>query len=67
LLFAVEGGVVERISRKDFGRVESQKQQLSDRLRAAFGIPGDPIVWVREEQAYRTRFVISGARLRRNR
>ena len=66
LSFAVKGGMIER-TRKDFDKVESQKRQLSEKLRAAFGIPGDPIVWVKDEQAYRTLFVIRGAKLRNGR
>ena len=65
--FALKGGVIERASRKDFDQVKSQKRQLSEKLRAAFGIPGDPIAWVKNEQAYRTLFVISGAKLRDDR
>jgi hypothetical protein len=65
--FARKGGVIERASRKDFERIESQKRQLSEKLRAAFGIRGEPIVWVKNEQAYRTLFVISGAKLRNGR
>lgn len=61
--FAIKDGVIARTA-KGFDQVESQKQQLSRRLRAAFGIAGDPILWENGEQAYRTRFVISGAKLR---
>jgi hypothetical protein len=64
LSFARKGGVIKRGFGKDFTQVESQKRQLAEKLRAAFGIPGDPIAWVKNEQAYRARFVISGAKLR---
>jgi hypothetical protein len=67
LSFARKAGVIERSALRDFDKVRSQKRQLSAKLRAAFGIPGDPIVWVKKEQAYRTRFVISGAKLRNGR
>ena len=62
--FARKGGVIGRNSRKP---INSQKRQLSKKLRAAFGIPADPIAWVENEQAYRTLFVISGAKLRDDR
>ena len=46
-------------------RIKKQKQELSDRLKAAFGIEGDPIQWDGDGNAYVARFVLRASGLRR--
>jgi hypothetical protein len=45
-------------------RVKKQKQELSNRLKAAFGIEGDPIRWDGEVNAYVARFGLRASGLR---
>ena len=44
--------------------VKKQKQELSDKLKAAFGIDADPIRWDRKIRAYIARFVLRASGLR---
>jgi hypothetical protein len=45
-------------------RIKKQKQELSNRLKAAFGIEGDPIRWGGDVNAYLARFVLRASGLR---
>jgi hypothetical protein len=45
-------------------RIKKQKQELSNRLKAAFGIEGDPVRWDGDGNAYVTRFVLRASGLR---
>jgi hypothetical protein len=47
--------------------VKKQKQELSRKLCAAFGIPAGPIDWDDRSKVYQTRFVIRGDALGRAR
>ncbi|MDP8931255.1 MAG: hypothetical protein M3O70_22465 [Actinomycetota bacterium] len=61
---ALAGG---RLSWTDEGagsRIKKQKQELSDKLKAAFGIHGSPIEWDSSAAAYVARFVLRTGRLR---
>jgi hypothetical protein len=56
--FAAKNGVMERpVGRKS---IVKTKQLLSQALRDAFGINGDPIEWRAPSKTYRTRFVSRG-------
>jgi hypothetical protein len=61
---AVGGGQVAWTDRAATDRIKKQKQALSDRLTAAFGIEKDPIDWSDESGAYVARFVLQASGLR---
>jgi hypothetical protein len=61
---AVGGGQVAWTDRAATDRIKKQKQALSDRLTAAFGIEKDPIDWNDEAGAYVARFVLRASGLR---
>jgi hypothetical protein len=61
---AVGGGQVAWTDRAATDRIKKQKQALSDRLTAAFGIEKDPIGWNDEAGAYVARFVLRASGLR---
>lgn len=60
-------GVLDWIDPSQRTKGKKQKQALSDRLQAAFGITDDPIPWSATQKAYCARFVISGDVLSRRR
>jgi len=60
---AVGGGQVAWTDRAATDRIKKQKQALSDRLTAAFGIEKDPIGW-NDSGAYVARFVLQASGLR---
>jgi hypothetical protein len=45
-------------------RIKKQKQEMSNRLKAAFGIEGSPIKWDEARSAYVARFVLRASGLR---
>ena len=61
---AMGGGQVAWTDRAATDRIKKQKQALSDRLTAAFGIEKDPIDWNDEAGAYVARFVLQASGLR---
>lgn len=57
-ILAQHGGMLRVQEHGAHNNLKKQKQLLSDKLKAYFQIEGDPIIWVSEQQAYRTRFTV---------
>ena len=61
---ALAGGELDWRDRGATSSIKKQKQALSDRLKAAFGIEGNPIKWDEARSAYVARFVLRASGLR---
>jgi hypothetical protein len=61
---ALAGGELNWKDRGATTSIKKQKQAVSDRLKAAFGIEGDPIGWDGDANAYVPRFVLRASGLR---
>ena len=61
---ALAGGELDWRDRGATTSIKKQKQALSDRLKAAFGIEGSPIKWDEARSAYVARFVLRASGLR---
>jgi len=61
---ALAGGELDWEDREATTSIKKQKQALSDRLKAAFGIEGSPVEWDEARSAYVARFVLRASGLR---
>jgi hypothetical protein len=61
---ALAGGELDWMDREASISIKKQKQALSDRLKAAFGIEGSPIRWDEARSAYVARFLLRASGLR---
>jgi hypothetical protein len=61
---ALSGGQLAWSNSGATTRIKKQKQELSDKLRAAFGVEGDPIEWDGGINAYVARFALRASGLR---
>ena len=62
VMMAEGRGTLAPHSGQPIGRLRKQKQALSERMRATFGIDADPIVWDSRQHAYVTAFTVSDER-----
>ena len=61
---ALAGGQLAWRDRGATTRIKKQKQELSNRLKAAFGVEGDPIEWNGDNNAYVARFALRASGVR---
>ena len=59
---AAAQGVLEVHGGAPTERVKKQKQILTERLQATFGIPSDPIPWDERQRAYVASFIVRDER-----
>ena len=61
---ALAGGQLAWRDRGATTRIKKQKQELSNKLKAAFGVEGDPIEWNGDNNAYVARFALRASGVR---
>jgi hypothetical protein len=61
---ALSGGQLAWSNPRATTRIKKQKQELSHKLKAAFGVEGDPIEWDGDNNAYVARFALRASGVR---